>query len=54
MDFFEQNWASLGQGGHMVERTSANDAILKPAIGSFNFSLGLWGQGVNDIGVHQS
>ena len=54
MDFFAQDRTCVAQGGNVLQRTGADKPILQPTIRAFNLALGLRGEGINHIGVHQS
>ena len=53
VEFFAQDRVGVGTRGDVLEGTGADDAILEPAIRSFDLSFCLGRKRVGDIRVHQ-
>ena len=54
LDFLLEDATYVFQGGEPFESTSSHDPILEPAIRSFDFAFGLWGESIADLDRHQS
>ena len=53
IDFLTQDRTDLLESDELVPGGCSHDVILEPAVGAFDFSLGLGREGINDVDVEE-